>query len=189
MSQFKSISITSEPESLNVSIGSNVIFKVSVSGVRLTFQWYSQDGMAIPGATKPFLTLGPLKRSDFGFYRVRIQDYYGEHVLSRWTELANIDSLQHSPPAFAIEPKSVCGRLGSCEYLFAFATGVNMRYQWYNERGTPVDGATDKSLVFAPINQSDFSYYRCLAVDEFGRQILSNWVELAEKSIFFKDIC
>ena len=110
------------------------------------------------GTAKRFLRLGPLERSDFGFYRVRIQDSYGEHVLSGWTELADTDSLQHSPPAFVIEPKSVCGKPGSFEHLFAFATGVNLRYQWYNERGVPIEGATDKSVVFAPISQDNFGH-------------------------------
>ena len=165
------------------------MFKVAVSGIGLTFQWYSQDGMAIHGASSSYLPLCPIKKCDFGFYRVRIQDFHGEHVLSRWTELADTESLQHSPPAFVIEPKSVCGRPGGNEHLFAFATGVNLLYQWYNQRGVPIGGATDKSLVFAPINENSFGHYRCLVVDEFGRQLLSRWVAITDEAICFKYIC
>ena len=181
--------IISEPESQTASVGDNILFKVSVSGIRLTFQWYRQDGMAVPGASKPFLSMGPLKKGDFGFYRVRILDSHGEHALSRWVELSDIESLDHSPPAFVIEPKSVCTKLGNYEYLFAFATGLNVTYQWYNERGVPINGATDNNLVFAPINENNFGHYRCLAVDEFGQRALSNWVQLVEESTLMQQLC
>ncbi|KAI6659197.1 hypothetical protein LOD99_14871 [Oopsacas minuta] len=173
--------ILSEPQSQNASYGDNVVFKVEATGLRLTYQWYRQNGLNIQGASKPFLSLGPLKKEDFGFYRVRIQDYYGDHLLSSWIELVDISSLEHAPPVFVIEPKPACGRVGDFENIFVHATGVNIRYQWYNERGMPLSGETRQYLLFAPIKKDSFGYYRCLASDKFGRQILSCWLHLAHQ--------
>ena len=184
------IQICSSPFSQFGSIGSNVIFKVSASGFNLSYQWYRQDGLAIPGACKPFLTIGPLRRGDFGFYRVRIQDYFGAHVLSSWVELSNSSSIAHAPPVFKINPLPARGRPGEYAYLFALATGVNVEYQWYDEKGVAIPGATEKSLTFEPIlSHHDFGFYRCLAEDQFGRQTLSNWVELIHEDIAMQKIC
>ena len=183
------LKIISQPKCQYASIGTKVEFVIEASGINLTFQWYNQDGLAIPEASGSVLSIAPLRNEHFGFYRVRVRDYFGSHVLSDWIELANASFPCHDPPKFVIEPKPVSANVGDFDNLFCHATGANLQYQWYDERGMMIPGATDKYLLFTPLKENDFGFYKCAVLDIFGREDFSNWIQVTDKAAVMKDIC
>lgn len=181
--------IISQPKCQYASMGAKVELMVEASGMDLTFQWYNQGGLAMPGANTHILALGPLKKEHFGFYRVRVRDSCGSYLLSDWAELADVSYVSPPCPMFVIEPKAVTARVGECEYLFSHATGVNLQYQWYNEKGVLIPGASNKYLLFTPIKENDFGFYRCAVLDMFGGEAFSNWIQVLDEGAVMSDIC
>ena len=180
------LKILSQPKFQYASIGTKVEFVIEALGMDLTFQWYNDDGLAMPGANSYVLSIGPLRKEQFGFYRVRVRDCFGSYLLSDWVELADASIIC---PTFVIEPKPVSGSIGDFDNLFSHATGINLQYQWYDEKGMLIPGAKDKYLLFTPIKENDFGFYRCAVLDIFGREAFSNWVQVADKAVVMKDIC
>lgn len=72
-----SLAILRQPLSQIARVGDPVTFAVEASGSgSLTYQWY-QDGVLIPGATKPELRLSRISSDFFGDYFVRVGDDNG----------------------------------------------------------------------------------------------------------------
>ena len=71
------VTITVHPAVRAVRLGEPAIFAVATEGeAPLDFQWF-KDGVEIPGATAPTLSLNSVKPSDAGKYAVTVSNPYG----------------------------------------------------------------------------------------------------------------
>jgi len=69
--------ITAQPEDQSASVGESVTFETAATGVApLDYQWF-KDGVPIPGATGPTLTLPDAQCEDAGSYTVRVSNSAG----------------------------------------------------------------------------------------------------------------
>ena len=59
--------------------GGSVFLVVFANGGALQYQWL-KDGVAIPGATGPFLSIGPLGSRDSGVYTAEVTNGCGTVV-------------------------------------------------------------------------------------------------------------
>lgn len=90
--------ITAQPQNQLASKGENATFSVSASGVSLSYQW-QRNGVDIPKATKPDLTLANLTLGDSGsIFSVRVNNSFGT-VLS---QNATLTVTTDRPPNVAI---------------------------------------------------------------------------------------
>ena len=86
-------SITSQPKSKDVQLGSLVTFSVDVYGsLPITYQW-QKDGADIDGATNNTYTINAVAESDTGFYRCIAVNDYG-------SDTSNAVSLTLSPKTY-----------------------------------------------------------------------------------------
>src|SRR5207249_3720522 len=71
-------SISMQPESQTVELGSSVTFSVAANGSPpLAFQWYFNGTNLVNGATNSTLTLAGVQSSEAGSYRVTITNKAG----------------------------------------------------------------------------------------------------------------
>jgi hypothetical protein len=106
-------SITSQPQSQTVNVGSNVSFAVVASGTApLTYQWYFNTTAAIPGAIDSQFLLTDVQDSDAGWYSVRVSNSAGA-VTSQAAQL--IVGPSSPPPENLLRSSSVTlsGRAGN----------------------------------------------------------------------------
>jgi hypothetical protein len=71
------VTITAQPQSQTVTVGSNVTFNVTATGTDpLSYQW-QKDGSDIGGETNAMLTLNAVQMSDAGSYLVVVSNIVG----------------------------------------------------------------------------------------------------------------
>jgi hypothetical protein len=91
--------ITRQPASLAVRLGSNATFGVTAAGaVPLAYQW-QLDGRELTDATNASRVVSNVTLADLGSYTVAVRDAHGQAVsqpawlkLARWTELVAFDA-------------------------------------------------------------------------------------------------
>ena len=141
------IKINIQPSDVSAGIGAFVNLSAVIRAAKPSFQWFNSKGQKIAGKRESNLFLGPLRKEDFGFYRLQIVDeVLGTAELSRWVEIrnANLLTLLEAPKGGAFQRGStinLCGHFANAVY-----------YQWYMN-GTMLERCTDNTLV---INHCDF---------------------------------
>ena len=118
-------SISTQPQSQTVAVGSNVGFSVVASGaVPLSYQWQLNGG-PITNATTTLLSLNNVQTSASGNYSVVVTNSSGSVTSS----VAVLSVLV--PPSFASQPQSTTVLAGSTANFNASASGsLPMNYQW-----------------------------------------------------------
>ncbi len=77
--------ILSQPQSVAVAVGEPATFTVVANGAEpLTYQW-TKNGVDIPGANNPELSIASAASSDVGTYAVRVSNFAGEKVSANVT--------------------------------------------------------------------------------------------------------
>ena len=159
--------ISQQPQSRTVAIGTNVTMTVVASGTPpLKYQW-RKNGVAINGATSSSLSLSNVQDDHSGNYRVLVSNAYG-------TNLSNtaVLSVLH-PPAVAQQPAGRTAPSGTTVTLSVGASGSNpMSYQW-RRNGVNIPGATSPVLTLSNIQTNQVGNYRVLVSNPVG-SVLSN---------------
>jgi kumamolisin len=137
-------SITAEPASLTVNLGSNATFTVGVSGsAPFTYQWLF-NGAVIDGATSASYTVDDAQQSQAGSYTVTVANSSGS-VTSTAAVLA-VD-LPPGYPDITGQPQSTTVAFEGTAVLTVAVTGTGpFTYQWYVE-GIAITGATSSSYT------------------------------------------
>lgn len=156
--------ITQQPSSLLVPMGGNATFTVAASGAGLTYQWY-RNGLALPGATAPTLTLTPVGAADFGRYLVVVSDGTGGSASS----IALLE--EANAPVIVSLPGTAPIPFGTSTTLTVGVTGTApMSFQWYRgdsgDTANPIAGATSASYVTPALNA--WTRYWLRASNAFG---------------------
>jgi beta-lactamase class A len=153
--------ITQQPQSQTVYVGDNVTFTVGATGTEpLSYRW-RRNGVLIPGATTPSLTLTSVTLSNAGFYSVIVSNMAGFRISSN----AQLRVLVPPPPP---SPTNPLVRFDS--YWHYFQTGVEPSVDWrardYNDVGWPlgpgllgVETAPLPAPINTPLSLGAITYY------------------------------
>ncbi len=153
--------ISAQPAPVTVTEGGTATFSVTATGSALTYRWL-RDGLELSGATNASLTLNPVKLTDAGQYRVRVQNSGGSLLSAEALLTVNPIIV---PPVFSTSPVGKTVHPGESLTLTAVAIvptpGVTPTYSWTRE-GSPVDG-TGETLVLNAVTASQAGQYRAIA--------------------------
>jgi hypothetical protein len=104
--------ISTQPESQHLALGTNATLSVTADGTGLSYQW-QKDGTPITGATGSVLTLPNVSPKTMGFYRVTVSSSNGltESAVATLTvamggssRLVNVSTRGYVPPGGALTP-------------------------------------------------------------------------------------
>ncbi len=134
--------ITSQPLGLTAPPGTNVTFSVGFDGTApLSFQW-RRNGVAIPGANGPTLSLTNIQAGPHaGGYSLIISNVFASVLSDTATLVVGI------PPVISLQPFSQAAPVGTNLLLSVTASSIApLAYQWFYA-GTPILFATNATLM------------------------------------------
>jgi hypothetical protein len=140
-------SITTQPASLSVASGSDVVFAVDARGTEaLSYQWY-RDGSALAGENSPILRLTGVSIMNSGSFTVTVSNAAGDAD----SNAANLNVYPGTPaavaPTIVTQPASLTVNAGNTA---TFAVGVDgtgpFTFQW-RRNGINIAGATSAVLI------------------------------------------
>lgn len=152
--------ITTPPVPKTVAVGETVTLSVAATGTSLSYRWLKGD-LEVPGGTGPDLTFSPVKLSDAGEYRVRVQNSGGS-VLSDPVLLTVNPAAQ--PPTFTAVPAGRTVHEGETVAFTAAATAgqVPASVSWLFG-GAPAAGGGAATLTLPQVTAAAQGEYRAVA--------------------------
>ena len=146
--------ISIPPATQTASVGGTVTFSVTAASIPApTYQWRF-NGLAVPGATNPALTLTNLQPAHAGSYTVTMTN-----PLGAITSPPAILSGAEPAPVLTTQPSAVMVTAGQFASLTAAATGPGaLTYQW-RRNGFPLPGATMASYGLGSATRADAGHY------------------------------
>ncbi|MHB8259743.1 MAG: ice-binding family protein [Bacteroidia bacterium] len=158
-------SITTQPTSQTVCVGSSVSFSVATTGAGIIYQWRNGtvnlvNGGVFSGVNTATLVINPANLSDTSsFYNVMISGTCAPKDSSIKVSLRLI-----ATPTITIQPASQTVCAGSSVNFSVTTTGTGLTYQW--EKGTTniinggnISGATTATLTINPATIADTSSF------------------------------
>ena len=146
--------------SVTINEGQTFTTSVNVQGLFLTYQW-RRDGLNIPDATSPTLTISNLTESFSGDYTCRVANAAGEVVTPAVTLLVV------TPPVIVDHPADTLVNQGDPATLSINASGPLLTYQWW-QNGLPVSGATGSSYTIPSMSLTTLGRYYCRVSNSAG---------------------
>ena len=141
-------SITSQPSTVIVPAGGSAMLAVGATGSGpLSYQW-SFNGVAIPGATLPVLTLNNVGNSNVGDYTVTVTN----SVSSTVSAAAQLILL--GAPVITQDPTATTVVQGISATFSVSANGSGLHYQWLRN-GNQIPGATEASYSTPSLVEAD----------------------------------
>ena len=172
--QWPSIIAQPSPVEQKVCPGTNVQYRVSVSGEPVSYQWY-QDGRPIGTAQRRTLSLTNIQPEDAGTYICRIEGPCGSQLVSDPVKLyvrpALVITQQTTPDTLTV----LAGE--QIEYTVK-ASGMNVRYQWFFN-GVPIPDATKDTLTLHNVHPGSTGSYSCAIMDDCMGPVRSHVVHLS----------
>lgn len=154
--------ITLDPISDVVCVGEPITLEVQADGTGpLTYRWL-RNGMEVPGATEPILTIAAGQVGDAGTYTAEVSNVLGTAASAP----AVVDVLE--PPTITAPPtgETLCD--GGSTTLSVIATGVGtLTYQWLID-SAPIPGAMSSTLELGPVGPADDGAYSVAVTNSCG---------------------
>ncbi len=164
--------ISSQPQNVIVLPGAGTNFNVTASGsTPLSYQWFFNTNTALVGANNSSLAINNAQATNAGTYHVVVNNLAGS-VTSSVALLA----INNTPvaPSFISQPASVVVTLGSGASFSAGASGTApILFQWL-KNGAAISGATNTTLNFTNVQNSDAATYTLFASNSVGTATSSN---------------
>jgi YD repeat-containing protein len=156
--------ITTQPASLSVNLGSGATFTVTASGTAtLTYQWYLNSA-AINGATSSIYSISSAQTSNAGSYTVKVTNTAGS-VTSNAATLTVVSAVA---PTIATQPANLSVHAGSAAVFTVSAGGTAvLTYQWYLN-GTAIGGATTASYSISSSQAANAGSYTVKVTNSAG---------------------
>ena len=148
--------ITTQPASQTVSVGSSVTFSVVASGTApLSYQW-KFNGANISGATSTSYTIASAQTNNAGSYTVTVTNSAGSVTSSAATLTVNSAAVA---PTITTQPASQSVTAGSSVTFSVVATGTApLKYQWkFNSAN--ISGATNTSYTISSVQTNNAGSY------------------------------
>lgn len=155
-------SITVQPVSGSVPLGTSTTFIVVAGGTALLKYQWSKDGTSIPGATSATYTITPVKQSAAGSYTVTVTNAVGK-ITSNAARLS-----VGTAPSITVQPEGKSLPFGSSTSLSVVAAGSGpLTYQWSKD-GRDIPGASSATLVIPSTQASNAGSYKVKVSNSFG---------------------
>lgn len=156
--------ITTQPVSQTVTIGSALNLSVQASGTGpLQYQWF-RDGVAAAGGTGSTLQVASAQLSDAGSYYAVVSNAGGTATSATATVSVNGNTL----PVITTQPQSQTIAVGASTSLSVVATGSGLKYQWYR-KGSLMASATSAVLQIASATTTDAGNYSVTVSNSAGK--------------------
>ncbi|MCX6930751.1 MAG: immunoglobulin domain-containing protein [Verrucomicrobia bacterium] len=154
--------VTTQPQSVSVTAGSNVTFTVAATGTSpLSYQWQF-NSVNIPGATGSSYMKSNVETNDAGLYSVVVTNFAGSVTSSNATLTVNV------PPAITSQPQSVSVGIGSTVTFTVTATGTSpLSFQW-RFNSTNLAGATASSYTCDNVQITNVGSYSVVVSNVAG---------------------
>ncbi len=159
--------IVTQPQSRNVSVGSDVTFDVVASGTTLSYQW-RKDDLEIFGATGSSYALTNVTEAQAGAFTVVVTNFVGSVTSS----IATLN-IGHAP-VLTSSPVSQSNSIGATIVFSGSVTGsLPMQLQWLKD-GAPIISETNSSLIISNVQPGNIGYYQLAATNSFGSATSTN---------------
>ena len=147
------LSITSQPQSQTVTVGSTVTFSVAASGSQpLSYQW-ELNGVNISGPTSASYTISNVQANQAGNYTVVVSNASGTVTSATAVLTVNV------PPSITEQPQSRTVNAGNTVTFSVTASGTApLSYQWYQSNSL-IAGATAASYTITGVQPTDAGDY------------------------------
>ena len=147
--------ITTQPQSQALLVGQPLQLSVIASGATpLTYQWL-RNGAVLAGATASSYAVGNATATDAGTFSVVVTNAYG----SVFSTSATISVSQPVAPAITTQPLATFAVIGGSATFAVEATGTpTPGFQWFKD-GSPLSGATNRTLTLNAVSTSNAGTY------------------------------
>jgi metal-sulfur cluster biosynthetic enzyme len=162
--------ISTQPASVAVCAGANVMFKVVATGTGLTYQW-KKAGVNISAATADSLKINGVTTADTAGYTVVVTNSCGS-VTSAIAYLSIT-----APAAITTQPSNQAVCYGQSATFTVVAGGAGLTYQW-RKNGVAITGATNASYTFTPLVPADTASYTVVVTGTCGSSVTSSAVAI-----------
>ncbi len=164
--------ITADPVPLTVALGTAVTFSVTADGSQpLLYQW-KRNGATITGATNASYTLGAAQATDDSArYQAFVTNAFGADTSA--PALLRVQA----PAVLTGEPRdTTVGEWSTATFMVTAAGTLPLIYVW-EKNGTPIPGATTRTLTLTDVALADdSSWYRCIVANTLGTDTSRNAV-------------
>jgi YD repeat-containing protein len=151
-------SITRQPANKQLAPNETSSLSVEANTAGVTYQWYKGNGELIPGETNASLPIGPMAVGTTASYWVKVTGSRGHTVNSNTAIVTVCDPVRITSP-----PSSQSIRRGQTATLLVFASGTNLRHQWYagqkGNESTPVGAVQTGTSSSLPVSPQDRAQY------------------------------
>ncbi|QYM79023.1 Ig-like domain-containing protein [Horticoccus luteus] len=149
-------------------------------GASLTLQWY-RDGAPIPGATTANFMANAFSAQDVGVYELRATNEFGEARSQAALVLPDLTYALRNLVSIGVGSMTRTERVlvppgGQIDVRSSFLPPSPVALQW-RRNGLPLAGATDATLLIAPVAWDDAGVYDLLVTNAYG-SIASQAMEL-----------
>ena len=182
-------SFTTQPNAVTVNENSTASFDVLATGTGIKYQWqYSKDGKtwynvgkSISGVNSDTLSFKAVSKYNGYQYRCKVTDVTGSAIYSDPAKLTIKLKLK-----ITSNPADVTAKVKAMAVFSVAAKGEGLKYQWqYSKNGTKwanvgnkIPSAKTDILRFAASSKYNNMQYRCVVVDENGKQAISSPAKL-----------
>lgn len=156
------VTITLQPQSQTVNIGSSAVFTVAAVGSgAISYQW-RYNGADLPGQTAAVLALSNIQRANAGSYSAVVRNVAGE-VTSNSAALEVL-----APPVIQTHPTSQNVPVGANVTFSVSAAGDQpLTYQW-QKNGVSISGQTGSTLSLSNVQAGDAGSYSVVVENRGG---------------------
>ena len=164
-------SITNQPQSLVVNIGSMATFSVGAAGTApLSYQWQKNLGV-ISGATNSTYAITNVQLSDAGTFSVVVTNAAGSVTSSNATLTVQ---LTNTPPSIVTQPqRQIADFGGSVAFSVSVSGTPPFTYQW-QFNGASIPGATTNSYALVNLVSTNSGNYSVSVRNSYGGIVSSN---------------
>jgi len=157
-------SISTQPASQTLALGSNAFFGVAATGDTPLFYQWQFDGTNLGGATLSNLLVTNLTRASAGSYTVVVTNKWGS--LTSSVALLTVGA----PPSITMPPATLVVSPGSnVTFTVSVSGDAPLSFQWRFD-GANIGGATNSSLALTSVTLSNVGTYTVVTTNAFGRQ-------------------
>ncbi len=161
------LNITQEPKDQYVCKGEDLTLTIVAAAQDLTYQWYKDD-TKIANATSSTFNITDFDRVDAGNYHCKVKSNSCSNSID--SKKANITLNEPASIVKQSASQDVCE--GGELQLLIETTGNQLTFVWKKD-GNIINGASQNTLSFAPISNTDAGSYTCEVSDQCGNTLTS----------------
>lgn len=154
--------ITVQPTSQTVGVGTYLALSVTADGNPLAYQW-RLNGSPILTATNLMYEVPAAQLNNSGNYDVIVSN-----ALGSVTSSVAVATVIYYPPAITAQPSGSYAYGGQSWTFAVTATGSELAYQWL-KNGNPLPGANGAQLTLNNLGVNDSGDYSVVVTNQLGR--------------------